>query len=170
MRRRNFVTIGGSIVGLGLVGVTPALADDHDSPDTPPGATNAHGNWIRGQADDVTVTEVLERTADPEASNFEEEFTFWRVTFEEQTYDTWVYREPSRLGGGNFVLDNLSGATSDRFWYGVTAPDGDGIQHEIVHDGQAIQYFETPNGWTELTAKFDDGELEDVNGVEPVSE
>jgi hypothetical protein len=158
--------LSGSIAGLGIVGINPAVAQG--PPENPPGRTNDRGNWIRGRAEELQVTEVVAQTSDPNAGNFEEEFTFYRITYEPVTYDTWVYREPSRLGGGNFVSDDLGGATSDRFWYGVTGPDADGIQHEIVHDGPADQYFETEDGWRSLIARFDDGELLRVNGVEPV--
>ena len=167
MRRRNFVRIGGSIAGLGVLGATPAFGAEHNPPEYPPGKTTHRGNWIRGQAEDVEVTSVVKETSDPDASNFEEEFDYYVVHFEEQTYDTYVYREPARLGGGNFVSEYDNYVTSSAFWYGVTGQDSEGIQHEIVHDGQVIQYFETKDGWTELTAKFDDGELIDVNGVEP---
>lgn len=165
MKRRNYLKLTGGIVGLGLLGTVPVGATEHHS--TPPEATNDRGNWIRGHSEPVTVYSVEEKTSDPSASNFDEEFTYWKVTFEPQTFDTWVYREPARLGGSNYVLEDLGGWTWDDFWYGVTAPDDDGIQHEIVHEGQAIQYFETESGWMELTAKFDDGQLLEVNGVEP---
>lgn len=165
MKRRNYLKATGGIAGLGLLGTVPVAASGHQN--TPPGATNDRGNWIRGQSELVTVNSVEEKTSDPSAPNFEEEFTYWKVTFETQTYDTWVYREPGRLGGGNFVLKDLDGATQSAFWYGVTAPDSDGIQHEIEHVGQAIQYFETDDGWMELTAKFSNGQLREVNGVEP---
>lgn len=164
--RRGFLRVAGGLAGLGAVGVTPVAAQG--PPAHPPGRTNDRGNWPRGEAEELAVSEVLARTADPAADNFEEAFTFYRVTFEPVTYDTWVYREPSRLGGGNFVADELGGVTSSRFWHGVSAPDEDGIQHEIVHTGPADQYFETDDGWRSLVARFADGELLEVNGVEPV--
>lgn len=160
--------LGGSIIGLGIVGATPALAQGQEPARNPPGATNDRGNWMRGRAEELEVTEVLEQTSNPDAANFEEEFTFYRVTYEAVEFGTWVYREPSRLGGGNFVLEFDPEAGSNRFWYGVSAPDSDGIQHEIVHTGQASQYFETGDGWKSLIAQFDDqGNLQNINGVEP---
>lgn len=154
---------------MGLVGVQPAAAGNHAT--NPPGRTNDRGNWIRGESDLVEVLSVEEKTSDPSQSNFEEEFTFWKVTYESQSWDTWVYREPARLGGGNFVFEPDSCWTTDAFWYGVSAPDSDGIQHEIFHRGQATQYFDTDDcgegGWTEITAQFENGDLLHVNGVEP---
>lgn len=165
MKRRHVLKVAGSIAGAGLVGAVPVGAESHTG--TAPGRTNDRGNWIRGRSELVDVVSVEEKTSDPSADNFEDEFTYWRVTFDTLTYDTWVYREPARLGGGNYVVEGVGGAERGSFWYGVTAPDGNGIQHEIVHEGQAIQYYDTPGGWMELTATFEDGDLLDVNGVEP---
>lgn len=165
MNRRRMLQATGGIVGLGIIGTVPVTANE--TTDHPPGQTNDRGNWIRGQSELVDVVSVEEKTSDPSQDNFDEEFTFWKVTFAQQTFGTWVYREPDRLGGGNFVLDPEDDLDSDSFWYGVSAPDNKGVQHEIVHDGQAIQYFDTDEGWTELTAQFDDGELQHVNGETP---
>lgn len=170
MQRRNILKLTAGIVGFGIVGVNPVAAGSH--PSNPPGQTNDRGNWIRGKSELVNVLTVEEITSDPTASNFEEEFTYWKVSYEPQSWDTWVYREPARLGGGNFVWEVGACYTfSGSFWYGVSAPDNDGIQHEIVHDGQATQYFDTADcgggGWTEITAQFADGQLLHVNGVEP---
>lgn len=168
MHRRDVLKSSGGIIGLGVLGVTPAVVRGQGPPEHPPGATNDRGNWIRGRAEELNVTEVLEQTANPSAPNFEEAFTFYRVTYGDVTFDTWVYREPARLGGGNFVLENLGGLTQNRSWLGVSAPDGDGIQHEIVHQGQVSQYFETDDGWMSLIAQFDGhGDLQEVNGVSP---
>lgn len=136
-------------------------------------AAPERGNWLTSVATPLEVTEVLAQTSDPAAANFEEEFTFYRVTFAEPvTFDTWVYREPARgFGETNFVLELDGTLTWDRFWFGVSAPDQDGIQHEIVHQGQVNQYFILGDQVWSLKAQFDgQGNLLHVNGVTPVVE
>lgn len=162
-KTRTLTTALALALALGMM-AGPSLADQSDGQGEPDRADS--GNSLSSESEPLRVIEVLEQTSDPSQGNFEEEFTFYKVTYQEVSYDTWVYREPARLGGDNFVLEGLD-ATSNSFWYGVSAPDENGIQHEIVHQGQAIQYFDTSDGWESLTAQFDNGELLDVNGVEP---
>jgi hypothetical protein len=146
-----------------------------------PGRELHRGNWLASQAEPLEVTEVLAQTSDPTRANFEEEFTFWRVTFEPAVdYVAWIYREPARgdfnpaqPGRSNFVFDCPEICSSgNRFWYGVTAPGADGIQHEIVHRGAVHQYFITSEGDVRsLVAQFNGkGELLHVNGVTLASE
>lgn len=130
------------------------------------GASPDRSNSLRSVAEPVEVNSIEKNTSDKTDENFDEEFTFYKVTFEETAYDKWVYREAARLGGDNFVADDPD--TSSAFWYGVSAPDGNGVQHEINHKGQVTQYFVTDDGVKSLTAQFNgQGELLHVNGVSP---
>lgn len=129
-------------------------------------ASPEKGNSMRSEAQPVTVTSVEAEVSDPSASNFEEEFTYYVVRFEDVEFDKWMYREPARLGGGENHVAEFS-TTWDAFWFGVTAPDSEGIQHKINHKGQATQYFmDTEGNVYSLTAQFNGkGELLHVNGV-----
>lgn len=126
----------------------------------------AKGNSARSEATPAEITSVVAETSDPGAANFEEEFTYYVIRFEEIDHVQWTYREPARLGGKNHEAEWAS--TSTAFWFGVTAPDGDGIQHEIAHKGQVNMYYETPDGDIySITAQFNGkGDLLHVNGVE----
>lgn len=78
-----------------------------------------------------------------------------------QSFRRWTYTTLYTLGG-------FSGGS---FWFGVTRPDSDGIQHEIEHKGQVALYMRdsTTGDWRSLKAQFDgQNELLHVNGVEPV--
>lgn len=157
------VALAFAFTGL-FVGFAPVGAQNGNGQ----GASPDRGNSLRSVAEPVDLEEgdVEVEQSDPSASNFEEEFTFYKVAFEEITYDKWVYREAARLGGDNFVADSPS--TSDAFWYGVSSPDGNDIQHEISHKGQVTQYFVTDDEVKSLTAQFNgQGELLHVNGVSP---
>lgn len=131
-------------------------------------ANNGKGNSARSVAEPAVITEVSAEVADPSASNFEEEFTYYVVRFEDIDHAEWTYREPVRLGGNGDVSMEWN-ATSSAFWFGVTAPDGDGIQHEIKHKGQVSMYYETADGDVySIIAQFNGkGELKHVNGVAP---
>lgn len=154
MKRRRFVKYGGSIATLGLFGTQPVLA-------------NNNSNQRRSEANlvDLSPGDVVEQTSDPDASNFEEEFPFWRVDHG-ITYDTAKYREPVRTGPGVVELGGSSGS----YWFGVSAPDSEGIQHRIVHTGQTSLYLKESDTdeWKELRLQFDgQGNLLNVNGVSP---
>lgn len=165
----------GGVLTLSALGTTPVLANNHQGspPNFPPGSNAPvdRGTHLVSRSEPLDVTSVTEQPSDPTRSNFDDEFTFWRVDFEEVTFhDRWVYREPVRLGGGeNFVLDGLGGSTVDAFWYGVSVPDEDGVHHDIDHTGRVTSYYETaPDRWRSLAAQFNGRhELLRVNGVEP---
>lgn len=106
--------------------------------------------------------DVEVKTADSSEANFENDFTYY-VVHHDQEYESAIYREPARLGGENV---ELSGSTVGSFWLGVSAPDENGIQSEINHQGMVTLYMETEDGWKSLEAQFDgEGELQSVNGV-----
>lgn len=155
MQRRRFVRIGGSIAALGALGAEPVLADHDD-------------NSRRSEAElvDLEPGDVVEQTADPSRDNFDEEFTFWRVDHGVE-YTESEYREPARTGPDVF---HLGGSDVGSVWFGVSAPDDDGIQHPIDHTGQVAWYLkeEGTGEWKELRAQFTgQHELLHVNGVEP---
>lgn len=171
-QRQNVGTLLAAIAFTAAVLLATAVPVDANNGNGQGGSSD-RGNSYASEADPLEVTEVTEQTSDPGQSNFEEEFTFYRVTYEEVTYDEWVYREPARLGGSNFTLSGLDNATSDRFWYSISAADSDGVQHEIAHQGRVTQYFvnEDEDEVRSLTAQFNgQGELQHVNGVTPTKE
>ncbi|MDG5821807.1 hypothetical protein [Natronococcus sp. A-GB7] len=113
--------------------------------------------------------EIEVEESNPEASNFEEEFTYYVVRYDEIVYGRYVYREPARLGGQYNVTDYPDEQTSSAFWFDVSGPRlEDGIQSRIVHNGKVTQYYRTEDGWKSLVAEFEDGELLSVNGVEDI--
>ncbi len=132
------------------------------------GKGQGQGNSLRSEATPAVVTSVEAEVSDPDAGNFEEEFTYYVLRFEGLPYDTWTYREPVRLGGENFVVEGED-ESINAFWFGVSAPDGDGIQHQVHHKGQVSMYYETAGGdVVSLIAQFNGkGELLHVNGVAP---
>jgi hypothetical protein len=132
------------------------------------GNGNGQGNSARSVAEPVEVTSVEAEVSNPEAGNFEDEFTYYVVRFEEVDHVSWTYREPVRLGGDGDVVQDWE-ATSDAFWFGVTAPDENGIQSEVEHKGQVSMYFESEDGNVySIIAQFNGkGELKHVNGVAP---
>lgn len=155
--------IKGSVVALGGLALSGTAAARRK------GARNGRGNSKRSAAMPVEVTSVTAETADPEADNFEEEFTFYTVRFEDVSDVTeYTYREPARLGGNGDVTVGATGSF-DSFWFGVSGPGADGVQNEIVHKGQVSIYYETDDGDVRsLVAQFDgNGELRSVNGVTP---
>ncbi len=123
------------------------------------------GNSARSVAEPATITSVEAEVSNPGAGNFDEEFTYYVVRFEEIDHVHWTYREPSRLGGNNHSV--AWEGLSDAFWFGVSAPDINGIQHEIEHKGQVSMYYETEDGDVySIIAQFNGkGELLSVNGV-----
>lgn len=131
-------------------------------------ANNGKGNSARSVAEPAVITEVSAEVADPSAGNFEEEFTYYVVRFEEINHTDWTYREPARLGGNGDFITPWVGASS-AFWFGVTSPDDNGIQHEIDHKGQVSMYYTTADGEiVSIIAQFNGkGELQHVNGVAP---
>lgn len=151
MYRRRVLQTTGSIVGLGALGANTALAND---------------NRRRNEAELVELSpgDIEVQTSDPDASNFEEEFTYYVVRFGFE-YDEAEYREPARTGPEVF---GLGGSGAGAFWFGVSAPDGDGIQHEVQHRGQVSLYLRVGDEWREIRAQFNGrGELVNVNGVRP---
>ncbi len=160
--RRSSVLLLAVLLAIGML-MPPALAANDRGQGNDPDR-RARSNSLIAGSEPLDVSEVQEQSSDSNADNFEATFNFYRVTYEEISYDTWVYREPNRIGSDNHVVEGLGGATSNRFWYGVTERDEDGVQHEIVHDGTIWQYFETSQGWRHLKAEFDEGELLHVNG------
>lgn len=125
-------------------------------------------NILAMMSDPVELEEgdVEAQAASESDTNFTSDFTYY-VVHHDQDYDKAIYREPARLGGGNV---ELSGSTTGSFWFGVSAPDDDGIQSEINHQGKVLLYLETEDGWKSLEAQFDgQGELQHVNGVSPVA-
>lgn len=174
--KRMISMLAMALMALGLM-AGAVMADEHPGAGegsdqaTPPdhatqsgGQTQYQGNSLAARAEPVADVNVTVLESDPDKDNFEEEFTYYRVDYEEVTYDTWVYREPSRLDE-DFVLEDLDGATSSTFWFGVSAPGSSGVQHAITHNGEVTQYFEVDDGkWKSLTAEFSDGELQTVNG------
>ena len=154
---KKIITVMALVIALALSTLAPALANNG----------NGQGNSARSIATPAEITSVTAETSDPEATNFEEEFTYYVVRFEEIEHVQWTYREPARLGGQNH--DVGWEGTSDAFWFGVSAPDDDGIQHEILHRGQVSMYYETAGGDVySIVAQFNGkGELLHVNGVSP---
>lgn len=155
MNRRHLLQTVAGITGLTIVGSSPALAQ---------GKGKGRDNRRRRNAkklDDITVEAEI---SNPDADNFEKEFTYYVVRFQGD-YNFEEYREPARTGPD--VLE-LSGSWN-AFWFGVTGPDDDGIQHEIQHKGQAVLYLTDDNkNWYEIRAQFDGkGSLVHVNGVSP---
>jgi hypothetical protein len=132
------------------------------------GHANGKGNSARSVAEPAVITSVEAEVSNPDADNFDEEFTYYVVRFEDIDHVGWTYREPARLGGNGDVSMDWD-ATSGAFWFGVSAPDADGIQHEIGHKGQASMYYETEDGDVySIVAQFNGkGELLHVNGVAP---
>lgn len=118
-------------------------------------------------SDPVTLEEgdVQAKTANESEANFDSDFTYYVVNHEVD-YDKAVYRETARLGGNNV---ELSGSTTGSFWFGVSAPNEEGMQSQINHQGKILMYLETEDGWKSLEAQFNgEGELQHVNGVSPV--
>lgn len=159
---RKITVLSMMLLLLALMAV-PAVANNGKGQGTPDRVNK--GNSLVSKAEPVEGVEVTARSADSEMANFDEEFTYYRVDFDEVVYSTWVYREPARLGGKNTVAELPDAGAASAFWYGVSAPDADGIQHPVGHDGKVIQYFETEDGWRSLSAEFSEGELVHVNGV-----
>lgn len=156
MNRRRILQAAGGIVGLGVLGATPVAAGRND-------------NRRRRSAEPVALEpgDVVAQTADPSASNFDTAFTFWRVDHG-VSYSEAEYREPARTGPDVY---NLGGYAGGSFWFGVSAPDDQGIQHKIDHTGQVAFYMRdsTTGEWRSLKAQFNGkGDLLHVNGVEPV--
>ncbi len=124
-------------------------------------------NVLSMAADPVELEEgdVEAKTASESEANFDSDFTYYTVNHGFD-YETAIYREPARLGGENV---ELAGHTGGTFWLGVSAPDENGAQSEINHQGKTTVYLETEDGWKSLEAQFDgQGELQHVNGVTPV--
>ncbi len=124
------------------------------------------GNSLRSEATliDLEEGDVEIQVSDESAANFDEEFTYYVVRGLPE-YDRAIYREPARLGGQNVELGGWDGGS---FWFGVTAPDENGIQHPIEHKGQVSLYLEVDGEWQWLKVQFNGkGELLSVNGVEP---
>jgi hypothetical protein len=124
-----------------------------------------NGNSARSVAEPATITSVEAEVSNPAAANFEEEFTYYVVRFDPIDHVHWTYREPARLGGSNTSV--AWAGTSNAFWFGVTAPDSQGIQHNFDHKGQVSMYYETADGDVySIIAQFNGkGELISVNGV-----
>lgn len=157
MNRRGILRLAGSIGGLTAVGATPALAN---------GRGQNRSNKRRSDSErlDVSPGDIEEVQTDPEADNFEEEFTYW-VVRDIPEYDSAVWRGPARTGPENI---ELGGSDVGSFWVGVSAPDEDGIQHEVDHRGQESLYLHVGDDTYELRFQFDGrGTLRNVNGVEP---
>lgn len=163
MDRRHFVTsaaavIGGSALVSGTVAGRPAAY----------GSGNSNRRRRDSEQLDLEEGDLVAEVADPDADNFEEEFTYWVVDLGIE-YDASNYRAPARLGPENH---ETGGSDVERYWFGVSAPDENGIQHEIDHRGQEVLYIreaETAD-WYEIRAQFDGrGNLRNVNGIKPES-
>jgi hypothetical protein len=130
---------------------------------------NGQGNSARSVAEPAVITSVEAEVSDPDRANFEEEFTYYVVRFETiENVVNWTYREPAVRGGNNDYSIVTSGSWS-AFWFGVSGPDGSGIQHPVDHKGQVSMYYETQDGDVySIIAQFNGkGELLHVNGVRP---
>ena len=147
---------------LGVVVLVATLALSTTSP-----ALAGNSNTMVSTSKPLVVTQVLTQYAHPDASNFDEEFTYDVVRFEPVVSERFLYREPARLGGETYDVPRTLGPM-DSFWFGVSRNDG-GIQQPIVHKGTAWVYVLTEDGTTRhLKAEFSDsGELLRVNGVAP---
>ncbi|SNR31578.1 hypothetical protein SAMN06265360_1021 [Haloechinothrix alba] len=166
--RRIVLAGGATILALGVMAGPAVASGDGQGMSQGPDACDSQHNNLRGQADPVELEpgDVVTRTSDPEQDNFEAEFDFYRVDHGLTDFDETVYREPVRLGPDNYCLGASSGTGS--FWFGVTAPDGDGIQHKIDHKGKIWLYFDAEGGWKSLELQFDGkGQLRHANGVAP---
>lgn len=148
------------------------------------GNASEKGNSLQAVAEPVDLEEgdVEVMTSDSDASNFDEEFTYYVVRHGVE-YDRAVYREPARLGGENF---DLTGSDVGSSWFGVSAPR-DGTQHKIDHKGLVSLYFIIENdGDLRVSDEDEDvvidgdvevkslqvqfngkGELLHANGIEP---
>lgn len=105
-------------------------------------------------------------TTDVGAANFDETFDYYVVRHGVE-YDEAVYREPARTGPDNFRLGE---SDAGAFWFSVSAPDADGVQHRIDHRGQVAFFMKDADTgeWMSLKAQFNGkGELVHVNGVKP---
>jgi hypothetical protein len=161
--RKSLTAALALVLAFGLM-AAPAFANNGNGKGNAPDRVNTNETLgFHERAEAVEVSEVRAEVADPTRANFNEQFIYYRVTYEEITYESHLYREVNRLNG-NF---EFGAGTSSRFWYGVTGPDTDGIQHQVVHDGLVVQYFRTDEGWKHLTATFEEGRLVDVNDVKP---
>lgn len=152
---------------LGLM--SAALANNGNGRGSAPDRTE-QSNSLVSESEALTVSEVTPEVGDPNADNFDDQFIYYNVAFEESTFSNWVYREPSRIGSENHTAEFEDEISWDAFWYGVSSPPE--IQDEIVHDGTVWQYFETDGGWRHLKADFavndfGHGLLSDVNGAAP---
>lgn len=164
--KRTLILAMAVVMALGMTGT--ALAQGQGKGKGPSDRAE-RGNSLVAISEPAEIESVTAQTSNPDAVNFEDEFTFYRVDFEPVEYDRWVYREPSRLGSDNHVAGSPD-ATASAFWFGVTGPDADGIQHEIVHDGTVWSYYVDDEGSVKhLQAEFSDGELLHVNGVQPTA-
>jgi hypothetical protein len=167
MDRRQLLQIGGSLIAFGAASTTSVSANPGRGQGQGSQPDKAHrGNSLSSEATPIDDVEIEVEQSNPEANNFDEEFTYYVLRYEEIAYDRYVYREPARLGGQNTVTDYTGEQTSSAFWFGVSGPGEDGIQDQIVHDGKVTQYYQTEDGWKSLVAEFNGGELLSVNGVD----
>lgn len=161
MKRRHVLQTVGGIAGLSMMGATSA-ASQRDR------GGRGRDNRRRRDAEPLEGITVEAETSDPEADNFAEEFTYYVVRFPEGfEYDESEYREPARTGPDVY---DLGGSDSGAFWFGVSGPDEDGIQHEIDHRGQVALFLRDAEtgDWYEVRAQFDGhGDLVHVNGASP---
>lgn len=159
--RRALVLAMSTMMVLGML-AGPALANNGKGP---PDRDAPRGNSLISVSEPVELEpgDVEVQTSDPGADNFEEAFDYY-VVRHGIDYDNAVYREPGRLGGDNF---ELAASSVGSYWFGVSGPDEDGVQSEIVHDGTVWVYFDTGDGWQHLKLEFADGELLSANGVSP---
>jgi hypothetical protein len=161
--RKSLTAALALVLAFGLM-AAPAFGNNGNGKGNAPERANTTETLgFHERAEAVNVTEVRAEVADPTKVNFDDQFIYYRVTYEEVTYENHLYREVNRLDG-NF---EFGAGTSSRFWYGVSGPDEDGIQHQVVHDGTVVQYFRTEEGWKHLTATFEDGRLLEINDKEP---
>lgn len=77
-------------------------------------------------------------------------------------YERYVWREPTRLGGRNIIVDDQPGFNT--LYLGVGGPPD---HPEVQHKGQVSVYYDLGGGeWVSIIAQFNgQGEFLSVNGV-----
>lgn len=89
-------------------------------------------------------------------------FSYYEVVFPLTSYNRLLYREPMHPER-DFVIN---GGRCNVQRYGFYLSD-DHRKRRLVHEGRVMQLFEVGDRWLSLVARFDAGELIEVNGVEP---
>ncbi len=145
--RRMTTLLATTLLAVGLV-AAPASAKPDPS----------KGNSQRSQATPVALDagDIGFTTCDDGAVEF------YTIDHGFEEADGYTWREPARLGGGNYVSDG--GPTYGTLYLGVSGPECG----EVHHKGQVSVYYEVDGELYSIIAQFNGkGELIRVNGVRP---